>query len=126
MSLYFTYFLTCCSNDVHIFLSNAPSLLGEVGHHRKESSRVEAEEGFWICLQERLQGLVERSVVLGLMIIQRKETTLHCVPYGLEHHVVIIQITTGLLCGITVPRLIGRHISQQAWQEYGLLHVTDS
>lgn len=89
-SSYVTSFLTCCSNDVCIFLSKALSLFGEVSHHRKQSSQVEVEENFWVCVQERLQCLVQHSDVLGLVVIWGNETALHCVSYGLEHQVGVI------------------------------------
>lgn len=126
MSSYLTWFLIRHSNDVHIFVSKVLSLLGEVAHHRKQSSQVEAEESFRICVQEGLQGLVERGVVLGHVVIQVNQAALHCGSYGLEHQVVAIQVSAGLLRCVTVPHLIGGHVSQQARQENRLLHVADS
>lgn len=118
-------FLICHSNDVHIFLCEALSLLGEVNHHRKQSCQVEAEETFRICVQERLQGLVEHCV-LGLVVIQETQVALHGVSYGFEQLIGAIQVSAGLLCCFTVPRLIRGYISQQARQEDGLLHVANS
>lgn len=112
-------------NNVHVSLGEALSLLGEVTHHRKQSSQVEAEQSFRIRVQQRLQALVQRRVVLRLVVIQRHQANLHCVSYGLEHKVAVVQIFAGLLCGITLADLIGRHVPQQARQEDGLLHVLD-
>lgn len=126
MSIYFAWFLIWHANYVHIFLSKAPSLLGEVSHHGKQSHQVELEESFRICVQERLQRRVECSVVLDLVVIQDNETALCCVSYGLEHQVVCIQIAAWLLCWFTLPQIIGGYISQQARHENCLLHVSDS
>lgn len=126
MSIYLAWCLMWHSNYVHIFLRKAPRLLGEVGHHRKQSYQVELEESFGICVQERLQGRVECSVVFDLVVIQDNKTALRCVSYGLEHQVVCIQIAAWLLCRFTLPQIIGGYISQQARHENGLLHVSDS
>lgn len=57
------------------------------------------------------------------MIVQGHQAVLHCVSDGLEHHVILVEVFTGLVCGI--PRLVAGHVPQQAGQEDGLLHVPD-
>lgn len=56
-------------DNAHVSLREALSLLGEVTHHRKQSSQVEAEQSFRIRVQHRLQALVQRRVVLRLVVV---------------------------------------------------------
>lgn len=68
-SLLTHYFLTGCSNDVQVFLSEMMSLLGEVRQHREESFQVEVKESFWVFAHERFHALVKCSVLQCFVVV---------------------------------------------------------
>lgn len=117
--------LICHPDEVHVFISEALSLLGEVAHHREESFQVKVEEGLRICVQKWLQAFVESRVGLGHVVVQGNQSVLHCVPYGFQGQVVVVQVSAGLLCCFTVPGFARGNVPQHAGEQNRLLHVAD-
>lgn len=110
--------MSCHSNYVQVFLNEAFTLDREIAHHRKQSSQVEPKERFRISVQESLR--CERRL-LGLVVVRGNQAALHRVPDGLEHQEVGVQVSAGVLGCLALRG----HVTQQARQENGPLHVAD-